>query len=128
MVAMDTTAATTNRGAALTHGTRPGAPRLTTTAGAGRGRPKRSLGPDRLTVALFGVAALLLVLALLAAQLRSGPVHAAARPVRELRRVYQTTVVETLVGASGGGSPVTRSVSSSGSGTALSANPTTHSS
>ena len=68
---------------------------------------------DRLTVALFTVATFLAVLAILAHQLpafgradrRTGPV---------LRKIYRTTVVETIVG-SGGPTSVTRSVSGSSS-------------
>jgi hypothetical protein len=84
-----------------------------------RPRPARvrpAAGPDRLSVALFTTAAFLAVLALLAWQLRASPaVH--TRPVSVVRRVYETTVVETVIGPSskGGGSSVTQSVSSSGS-------------
>lgn len=63
---------------------------------------------------LLTLAAVLTVLALLAWQLRTG---AAVRtgPARVVRRVYQTTIVETVVGPSQhSGSSVTQSVSSSG--------------
>ncbi len=75
-------------------------------------------GPDRLTVAMLTVSAFLFVLALLAAQLRAAPAPARHRVVL-IRRVYQTRVVETVVGqgpasAATGGSSVTQSVSSSG--------------
>jgi hypothetical protein len=76
-------------------------------------RARRS-GPDRLTVAVFTLAAFLGVLALLAWQFRA----TAAVPGRRVvlvRRVYQTRVVETVPGA--GSSSV--SVSSSGSTGAL---------
>ena len=86
-----------------------------------RGAP----GPDRLTVVIFSIAALLAVLAVLAAQLRASASHAPARPVIVLRRLYRTTVIETVGGRSGaGGTSVSQSVSSSGSASA-SAAPTT---
>jgi hypothetical protein len=75
-------------------------------------------GPDRLTVALVTLASFLAVLALLAWQLRTS---AAGRisPANVVRRVYQTTIVETVVGPSQrNGSSVTQSVSSSGSSSA----------
>ena len=75
-------------------------------------------GPDRLTVVLLTLASLLAVLALLAWQLRTS---AAVRtsPPRVVRRVYQTTIVETVVGPrQRNGSSVTQSVSSSGSSSA----------
>lgn len=83
--------------------------------------------PDRLTVVMFTIAAFLAVLALLAWQVRvtsSGRTH----PSIVLRRVYETRVVETLLGSSRGGSSVTRSVSASGSLSALGAAPATRSS
>jgi uncharacterized membrane protein YgcG len=99
-------------------------------AAAVSGRPtsRRHLGPDRLTVVLFTLAAFLTVLALLAWQMRSAGVH--ARPVTVVRRVYQTTVVETIIGPSGGGggSAVTQSVSSSGSSSSGASGPTTRTS
>lgn len=112
-------------------------PATDTTAGANRsevahsGRARRRWGSpassDRLTVVLFSVAAFMVVLALLAHQLpptsyrRSNPVHV-------LRKIYRTTVVETIAGGSGHvGTSVSQSVSSSGtSGTA--AAPTTRTS
>jgi hypothetical protein len=82
-----------------------------------RGRP--ASGPDRLTVGLLTLAGFLVVLSLLASQLRVTAKPAAARHVLVTRRIYQTTVLETVPapsGAAGGGSSVTQSVSSSGSG------------
>lgn len=83
-------------------------------------------GPDRLTVVLISVAAFLSVLALLGTQLRA----AASRPrtprVVLVRRIYRTTVVETIAG--GGGPAVSESVSSSGSTGSVSAVPTTRTS
>lgn len=84
-------------------------------------------GPDRITVLLLTVTVFLVILAALAWQVRSAP----ARPKQRIvivRRVYETRVVETVVGAAGGGSSVTQSVSSSGSGSALPAAPTTRTS
>jgi hypothetical protein len=77
-------------------------------------RRSRATDPDRLTVMLLTLAAFLVVLALLASQFK---VTAAGRagPLILHRRVYETRVVETIVGPSGGGSAVTQSVSSSGS-------------
>jgi hypothetical protein len=98
----------------------------TAVAGAGPGRRVAS-GPDRLTVVLMSLAGFLVMLALLASQLRptAVPVH---HPVVVLRRVYQTTVVETVRGSGGGagGTSVSQSVSSSGS--VLPAAPTTRTS
>lgn len=76
---------------------------------------------DGVTVAMLTVAAFLAILALLAWQLRSAP----ARPARRMvvvRRVYETRVVETVVGGARSASSVTQSVPSSRG--ALSAAPT----
>lgn len=68
---------------------------------------------DRLTVVLFTVATFLAVLAILAHQLPAfGRADRRTAPV--LRKIYRTTVVETIVG-SGGPTSVTRSVSGSSS-------------
>lgn len=91
---------------------------------AGSARRRRS-GPDRATVILLGLTAVLAVLALLAWQLSSSPTKTAARPVRLERRIYQTTVIETI-GGGGSGTSMSQSVSSSGS--ASSAGPVTRSS
>jgi len=100
-------------------------------ARASRSTRKR-FGPDRLTVALLTVSAFLLVLAMLATQLRAAPVPARHRVVL-IRRIYETRVVQTqggqgAAGAAGaaGGNSVTQSVSSSGAATA--AAPTTRAS
>ena len=87
-----------------------------TDATTGRRRPRAAAGPDRLTVAMFTVAAFLGVLALLAWQFRmtSG---APTKRVVLVRRVYQTRVITTVPGS--GGSSVSQSVSSSGSAGAL---------
>jgi hypothetical protein len=61
---------------------------------------------------MLSLAAFLVIFAGLAWQMRS----VAAAPRRRVvlvRRVYETHVVETLVGRAGGGSSVTQSVSSS---------------
>ena len=77
---------------------------------------------DHLTVVLFTVATFLAVLAILAHQLPAfGRADRRAAPV--LRKIYRTTVVETIVG-SGGPASVTRSVSGSSS-SATQAAPTT---
>jgi len=95
------------------------------TADAPHARPKptatrrRASGPDRLTVVLLATAAFLVVLSLLAGELRPVTRHAAARRI-VLRRVIETKVIETVIptpGANATGSSVTSSsVSSSGSG------------
>ena len=75
-------------------------------------------GPDRLTVVLLTLASVLAVLALLAWQLRTSAAGH-TRPANVVRRVYQTTIVETVVGPSQrNGSSVTQSVASSGSSSA----------
>lgn len=75
-------------------------------------------GPDRLMVVLLTLAIFLAVLALLAWQLRSSAT-VPMRAAKVVRRVYQTTIVETVVGPSQrNGSSVTQSVSSSGSSSA----------
>lgn len=63
---------------------------------------------------LFSLAAVLAVLAVLAIQLRGAPSRTQARPVVVLRRLYRTTVIETLPGP-GSGTSVSQSLSSSGS-------------
>lgn len=88
---------------------------------AGRGSGKRgrpASGPDRLTVGLLTLAGFLVVLSLMASQLRPASRTGTVRHVLVTRRIYQTTVVETVrapSGTTGGGSSVTQSVSSSGS-------------
>ena len=88
-----------------------------TTAAATIKRPART-GPDRVAVIMFSLAAFFCVLALLAHQLQASTPRATKRPrVIVVRRVYQTTVVTTLIGSgSGSGTSVSQSVSSSGSG------------
>ena len=115
-MAMEAVAATTEPPAAPAGGVR-----LPTT---GRRRPPGS-GPDRVSVVLVSLAAFLVVLALLAGQLRASPPRVSKQPVIVLRRVYQTTVVETVPGP-GSGTSVSQSVSSSGSSS--SATPTTRAS
>ena len=90
-------------------------------------RRRGSGGPDRLTVMLFTIAGFLVVLALLAHQLPAAN-YGGSRPVSVLRKIYRTTVIETIVGGSEpGGTSVSQSVSSSGSA-ATAAAPTTHTS
>jgi hypothetical protein len=79
-------------------------------------RRRSASGPDRLTVMLLSLAAFLLVLALLATQLRSSTSLVAPHRVVVLRRIYETRVIESGPGASAaGGTSVTQSVSNSGS-------------
>jgi len=69
---------------------------------------------DRVSVALFSVTAFLLVLALLGSQLdlgaRSTPAHAAVL----VRKIYRTTVMERVIGASAGPASQTSVSSSAG--------------
>ncbi len=76
---------------------------------------------DRVTVALFSLAAFLVVLAFLGSQLRAPTTTAPARPREVLvRKVYRTTVVESVPRAGAGGSATgggtTESQSVSGAG------------
>ena len=84
-------------------------------------------GPDRITVMLVTLSAFLAILAVLAWQMRSVPARPAHR-VLVLRRVYETRVIETVVGAAGRRSSLTQSVSSSGAASALPSAPTTRTS
>ncbi len=90
-------------------------------------RATAPVGADGVTVMLLTLAAFLAILALLAWQVRSAPTPPRHR-VMVLRRVYETRVVETVIGAARGGSTVTQSVSSSAPASSVSAAPTTRSS
>lgn len=64
-----------------------------------REQTARRAGPDRVAVGLFSLAGFLVVLALLGAQ-AGGSSRSAAHPRAVLlRRVYDTTVVERVIGA-----------------------------
>lgn len=64
---------------------------------------------------LFSIAAFLVVLSVLVHQLPAAN-HSRSHPALLLRKVYRTTVIETIAGGSGPpGTSVSRSVSSSGS-------------
>lgn len=91
--------------------------------------PRRSTaaGPDGVTVMLLTLAAFLAILAVLAGQVRSAPAPLRHRVI-VLRRVYETRVVETIIGGGRGGSTVTQSTSSSAPASSVSAAPTTRSS
>lgn len=105
----------------------PHAPTSPTAVTPRASRRRGSGGPDRLTVMLFTLAAFLVVLALLAHQMRVAN-YGGSHPVPVLRKIYRTTVIETIVGSSGpSGTSVSQSVSSSGSGATAMA-PTTHTS
>ena len=86
--------------------------------------PTAAAGPDRITVMLLTLTVFLVILAVLAWQMRSAPPRPVHRTV-VLRRVYETRVVETVVGAAGGAGSVTQSVSSSGSAAGVAAAATT---
>ncbi len=75
------------------------------------GKPGAALA-DRLTVGLLTLAAVFVVLAFLAWEMRSAPASR-ARPVVVMRRVYETRVVETIVGGSHASTSVSGTVSSS---------------
>ena len=99
-----------------------------------RPRPGRR-GADRLTVVLVSLTAFLVVLALLGAQLRAHAGDVAARRVVLVRRIYRTTVIETVQRQGPNAPAVTESVSTSGtsapvatSGTSAPAAPTTRTS
>jgi len=81
-------------------------------------------GPDRLTVVLLTLASVLAVLALLAWQLRTSAA-VRVRSAKEVRRVYQTTIVETVVGPS---QRTSESVTQSGSSSGSSSGPATRAS
>jgi hypothetical protein len=87
---------------------------------------KAKSGADRFSVVLFSIAAFLLVLALLAWQLKAPSAHVAARPVVVMKRIYTTTVVTTVPGR--GRTSMSQSVSSSGSAYAAASAPTTRTS
>ncbi len=103
--------------------TRP--PRNTGPAAPARLPRRVPAGADRLTVFLITAALFLGVLAFLAFQLRASAATAGHRIVL-VRRIEQTTVVETVRGG-GSGTSVSQSVTSSGSGAAPAA-PVTRSS
>lgn len=77
---------------------------------------------DRIAVALYSLAGFLLLLALLVSQM-----HVTAQTPRPhvvlLRKIYQTTVVETVRGSAVAGTSVSQSSSSSGSTPSLTAAP-----
>jgi len=98
---------------------------MATAAATTSGKRPHGAGPDGVTVTLLTVAAFLATLALLASQMRASPARPAHRVV-VVRRVYETRVVETVVGGAGGSS-VTQSVSGTPA-TALAPVPTTRSS
>jgi hypothetical protein len=78
-------------------------------------------------VALFSLAAFLVVLTLLAGQLHLAG-GAPSRRMIVVRKVYVTRVVETIVGRRGGGTSVSRSQSTSGSASTAYAAPRTRTS
>lgn len=88
----------------------------------------RGGGADRLTVALFSLASFLVVLALLAGQFRLTAPGASQKRVIIVRKVYETRVVETVIGARGGGTSVSQSQSSSGLASTAYSAPTTRTS
>jgi hypothetical protein len=90
-------------------------------------RARARSGVDRLTVMLFSVAAVLAVLAVLAHQLPATS-HPASSPVHILRKIYRTTIIESIPGpGQATGTSVSQSVSSSGSAASAPA-PTTRTS
>jgi hypothetical protein len=100
-----------------------------TASGARRSRRRSRAGVDPLTGVLFTVAAFLAVLALLAHQMTAATAHARPRQVIVQRRIYQTTVVETIPGTGGSSAgSVTQSVSASSSSGSASPAPATRAS
>jgi hypothetical protein len=84
---------------------------------------------DRLSISLFSLAAFLAVLALLAGQIRAASEPSKPHPVVVMRKIYRTTVIETIKSGSGPtGTSVSQSVSSSGGGAPAMAAPTTRTS
>ncbi|HLL91400.1 MAG TPA: hypothetical protein VK252_00565 [Solirubrobacteraceae bacterium] len=76
-------------------------------------------GPDRVTVGLFSLAAFLLVLSLLGAQLGHAGSTRARSGALLIRRIYRTSVIERVLPATAGGgsgTSVSQSVSGSSSG------------
>jgi hypothetical protein len=68
---------------------------------------------DRVSVALFSLTAFLLVLALLGSQLDLGSRRAPAHAAVLVRKIYRTTVMERVIGASSRPGSSQTSVSSS---------------
>lgn len=106
--------------------TRPTTPKPTALTSARGARPAPA-GADRLSVVLFSIATFLVVLSLLAWQLKPAAARTTARHVVLVKRIYTTTIVETVPGP--GATSMSQSVSSSGSAyAATSSAPTTRSS
>src|SRR5579884_4220652 len=84
-------------------------------------------GPDRITVIMLTLAAVLIVLTLLARELSVGSSAGPWRREIVVRKIYRTTVVETVPGP-GAGTSVSQSVSSSGSAVVAPPAPTTRTS
>ena len=68
---------------------------------------------DRVSVALFSVTAFLLVLALLGSQLDQATRRPPARAAVTVRKIYRTTVMESVIGASSRPGSSQTSISSS---------------
>ncbi len=81
-------------------------------------KPRRAGGPDGVTVTMLTLAAFLGILSLMAWQLRAAP-SSPARGMIVVRRIYQTRVIETVVGGPSAGTSVTQSASSTASGSTL---------
>lgn len=80
------------------------------------GHRRAAHGPDRITVLLLTVAAFLGVLSLLARELEAKEPKRVVHPIVVIRKVYETRVIETVLGApaSGTGTSVSQSTSNSG--------------
>ncbi len=76
------------------------------------GKPGAALA-DRLTVGLLALAAVLAVLAFLSWEMKASASSSRARPVVVMRRVYETRVIETIVGGSHASTSVSGTVASS---------------
>lgn len=88
-----------------------------------KGAPRRGSGAGAATTAIVAVAAFLAVLVVLALQLRSNPGAVGLTKQRPrvviVRRIYQTTIHERIIGAGGGGGTTIQSSQASVSGPAV---------
>ena len=82
--------------------------------------PSRRAGPDRVTTGLLAVTAFLVVLAVLASNVRATPTRLTPHRVILVRRIYQTSIIDDRATARSirGNSSVTQSVATSGSSAA----------
>lgn len=79
--------------------------------------PSRRAGPDRVTTGLLAVTAFLVVLAVLASNVRLTPARVTPHRVILVRRIYQTSIIDDRATAKtiAANNSVTQSVATSGS-------------